>query len=202
LVFQYPEYQLFDETVIKDVSFGPKNLGCDEDEARELAREALRVVGLDADEVAERSPFELSGGQKRRVAIAGVIAMKPSILILDEPTAGLDPKSHSDILEMVRGIKEELGSTVILVSHNMDDIAEMADRIFVMDTGRLTRSGSPAEVFADSDYLLGIGLGIPNAAELAALLAARGFDSGKTILTARGIETYIADIIQGRMRAS
>ncbi|MDR1068321.1 MAG: energy-coupling factor transporter ATPase [Clostridiales Family XIII bacterium] len=197
LVFQYPEYQLFDETVLKDVSFGPKNLGLSDEEAAERAREALSMVGLDADEFAERSPFELSGGQKRRVAIAGVIAMQPETLILDEPTAGLDPKAHSDILEMVRSIKDRTGSTVILVSHNMDDIAEMSDRIFVMDSGKLVRSGAPGEVFADSAYLTNIGLGLPPATKLAGMLAARGIAFGRVMLTARDIEDALGGLIGG-----
>jgi energy-coupling factor transport system ATP-binding protein len=197
LVFQYPEYQLFDETVIKDVSFGPKNLGFSDEEAEERAQEALSMVGLDANEFAERSPFELSGGQKRRVAIAGVIAMQPEILILDEPTAGLDPKSHSDILEMVRSIQRQTGSTIILVSHNMGDIAEMSDRVFVMDSGKLLHTGTPADVFADSAHLTKIGLGLPPATELANMLAKRGYASPGTILTAREIEAFIADIIIG-----
>jgi energy-coupling factor transport system ATP-binding protein len=195
LVFQYPEYQLFDETVLKDVSFGPKNLGLSEEESEARAREALSMVGLDADEFAQRSPFELSGGQKRRIAIAGVIAMNPEILILDEPTAGLDPKAHSDILEMVRSVRNQTGSTIILVSHNMGDVAEMSDRVFVMDSGRIVRAGTPAEVFSDREYLSGIGLGIPPATELAYMLAQRGITSAETILTAREAENFIASVV-------
>jgi energy-coupling factor transport system ATP-binding protein len=170
LSFQYPEYQLFEETVYKDVSFGPRNLGLSDEEIDERVREALDLVNLDFDEIAERSPFELSGGQKRSAALAGVIAMRPDVLILDEPTAGLDPRSHEDILNMIRSVRQRTGSTVILVSHNMGDIAAMSDRVFVMDTGRLARTGTPREIFADADYLRSVGLGLPPATEMAGLL--------------------------------
>ena len=136
LVFQYPEYQLFEETVAKDVAFGPKNLGLSEAEAEERVREALELVGLDYELFKDRSPFDLSGGQKRRVAIAGVIAMKPEVLILDEPTAGLDPKAHKDVLAMVEEVHRITGNITILVSHNMADIARLSDKILVIDNGR------------------------------------------------------------------
>jgi energy-coupling factor transport system ATP-binding protein len=168
--FQYPEYQLFEETVYRDIAFGPRNLGLSDGETDKRVREAMRLVNLDFGEISERSPFELSGGQKRRAAIAGVIAMKPGVLILDEPTAGLDPKSHEDILDMIRSVRENTGSIVILVSHNMDDIASMSDRVFVMDMGRLARMGEPAEVFSDTEYLRSIGLGQPPATEMAEML--------------------------------
>ncbi|HYE68284.1 MAG TPA: energy-coupling factor transporter ATPase, partial [Anaerovoracaceae bacterium] len=151
LVFQYPEYQLFEETVHKDVAFGPLNLGLTQDEADERVVEAIGLVGLNYEEIANRSPFELSGGQKRRVAIAGVIAMKPQILILDEPTAGLDPKAHADILQMIERIHEVQKNSIILVSHNMGDIARLSDRVFVMDRGKLAIIGTPAEVFQQAD---------------------------------------------------
>jgi energy-coupling factor transport system ATP-binding protein len=167
LSFQYPEYQLFEESVYKDIAFVPKNLGLPDEEIDERVREAISLVNLDFDEIAERSPFELSGGQKRSVAIAGVIAIKPGVLILDEPTAGLDPKSHEDILNMIRSLRERTGNIVIFVSHNMGDIAALSDRVFVMDCGRLTRAGAPQEIFADADYLRGIGLGLPPATEMA-----------------------------------
>ncbi|MDR0817889.1 MAG: energy-coupling factor transporter ATPase [Clostridiales Family XIII bacterium] len=166
LVFQYPEYQLFEETVSLDVSFGPKNLGLSQEEIAVRVREAIELVNLDFADIENRSPFELSGGQKRRVAIAGVIAMRPDILILDEPTAGLDPKAHADILNMIESIREQTGCTIILVSHNMGDIAAMSTRVFVMDSGRLTKTGTPAEIFADNGYLHSIGLGLPPAAEV------------------------------------
>jgi energy-coupling factor transport system ATP-binding protein len=170
LSFQYPEYQLFEETVYKDIAFGPRNLGLSDDETEERVREAMDLVHLDFDEIAGRSPFDLSGGQKRRAAIAGVIAMRPGVLILDEPTAGLDPKSHGDILSMIRSVRENTGSIVILVSHNMEDIAAMSDRVFVMDTGRLVREGAPKEVFFDAQYLRSAGLGLPPATEMAEML--------------------------------
>ena len=146
LVFQYPEYQLFEETVEKDVAYGPGNLGLSPEEIDERVHEALTLVGLDYETVKDRSPFELSGGQKRAVAIAGVIAMRPQVLILDEPTAGLDPRTHGDILKMIRTIHQKTGNIIILVSHNMGDIAILADRVLVMDRGKLAMEGTPEEV--------------------------------------------------------
>ncbi|MCF0150850.1 MAG: energy-coupling factor transporter ATPase, partial [Firmicutes bacterium] len=137
LVFQYPEYQLFEETVLKDVCFGPKNQGLSEEECNERAVRALALVGMDADAVGDKSPFALSGGQKRRVAIAGILAMEPQVLILDEPAAGLDPAGKRSILDLLRTIRQEGNITVVLISHNMDDVAEMADRVIVMDQGRI-----------------------------------------------------------------
>ena len=161
LVFQYPEYQLFEETVAKDVAFGPRNLGLPEEEIGERVRDAIRLVGLDYEWIKDRSPFDLSGGQKRRVAIAGVIAMKPRVLILDEPTAGLDPSAHRDVLSMIERIQREENLILIFVSHNMGDIAKLSDRVLVMDHGRLVLSGTPAEVFGERDFLRGIGLSVP-----------------------------------------
>ena len=166
LVFQYPEYQLFEETVEKDVAFGPLNLGLNEDEVKARVREALLLVGLDYDEIHERSPFDLSGGQKRRVAIAGVIAMKPEVLILDEPTAGLDPKAHQDVLQMIETIHTHEKNIIFLVSHNMNDIARMADKIWVMDSGRLVMQGTPEEVFSREEELTSMGLALPESAQL------------------------------------
>ena len=177
IVFQYPEYQLFEETVIKDVCFGPKNQGLSEEEQLERAKEALRLVSIDPDTKGEVSPFELSGGQKRRVAIAGVLAMRPEILILDEPTAGLDPKGHDDILEMIRRIRRELNMTIILVSHNMDDVAEYADRVLVMNRGAKMFLGTPKEVYCDhEEELRGIGLDIPACPSFLWMLKDRGLD--------------------------
>ena len=173
LVFQYPEYQLFEETVRKDVAFGPKNLGLDEEEQEERVKKAIGLVGLDYEEIKDLSPFELSGGMKRRVAIAGVIAMDPKILILDEPTAGLDPSAHRDILAMVRRIHEEMGIILIFVSHNMGDIAEMSDRVMVMSDGKVALEGTPAEVFSQSDRLAEMGLGVPPAREIAELIKSK-----------------------------
>ena len=166
LVFQYPEYQLFEETVAKDVAFGPKNLGMSGDELDEAVMEALELVGLPYDEFGQRSPFELSGGQKRRAAIAGVIAMKPEVLILDEPTAGLDPQAHREILKMIKDIRLERGCSVVLVSHNMDDAARLCDNVLVMHGGRLELQGTPAEVFSHDRLLKDIGLGLPAGGEL------------------------------------
>lgn len=183
LVFQYPEYQLFEETVAKDVAFGPRNLGLSEEEIDQRVREALGLVGLDYEAVKDASPFELSGGQKRRVAIAGVIAMKPEILILDEPTAGLNPKAHRDILDMVDRIHRETGNIIIMVSHNMNDIARMCDQVLVMDHGRLVMDGSPREVFARGEELTRIGLALPDAMEIAAAFIAAGLPLPANCLT-------------------
>ena len=165
LVFQYPEYQLFEETVAKDVAFGPKQVGITGEELERVVADSIRLTGLDYEEVKERSPFELSGGQKRRVAIAGVLAMKPEILILDEPTAGLDPSAHRDVLDLIRRIHRQEDMTILLVSHNMGDIAELADRVLVMNRGRLVMNGTPAEVFARGKQLREMGLGQPPAME-------------------------------------
>ncbi len=165
LVFQYPEYQLFEETVAKDVAFGPEQVGITGEELEQVVADSIRLTGLDYEEVKERSPFELSGGQKRRVAIAGVLAMKPEILILDEPTAGLDPSAHRDVLDLIRRIHRQEDMTILLVSHNMGDIAELVDRVLVMNRGRLVMNGTPAEVFARGEQLREMGLGQPPATE-------------------------------------
>lgn len=161
LVFQYPEYQLFEETVWKDVAFGPKNLGITGDELEKAVRESIEIVGLDYAKIKDKSPFELSGGMKRRVAIAGVIAMKPSILILDEPTAGLDPIAHVEILNMINRIHENMGITIIFVSHNMTDIANMSDRVIVINKGKIMLEGTPDEVFSKKAELTAVGLSTP-----------------------------------------
>ncbi len=161
LVFQYPEYQLFEVSVAKDVAYGPGNLGLSEEEIDQRVREAIALVGLDYEKVKDRSPFELSGGQKRAVAIAGVVAMKPDVLILDEPTAGLDPKTHKDILRMIREVHEKTGNITILVSHNMGDVAEMADKVLVIDGGKLVTMGTPEEVFSQGELLRSVGLDLP-----------------------------------------
>ena len=166
LVFQYPEYQLFEETVAKDVAFGPRNLGVPEVEIPDIVRESIELLGLDYDAMAEKSPFELSGGQKRRVAIAGVLAMKPKVLILDEPTAGLDPASKQDMLEVIKKLRQDRNLIVVFVSHNMKDIAELSDRIIVMNGGRLVISGTPKEVFARAGELKDMGLSVPPVTEI------------------------------------
>ena len=161
LVFQYPEYQLFEETVAKDVAYGPRNLGLSDEEIDLRVKEAISLVGLDYEKVKDRSPFELSGGQKRAVAIAGVVAMKPDVLILDEPTAGLDPKAHKDVLSMVKEVHRRTGNITVLVSHNMGDIAEMADKVLVIDSGTLVTMGTPLEVFSQGELLRSVGLDLP-----------------------------------------
>ena len=160
LVFQYPEYQLFEETVYKDIAYGPKNMGLKQDEIDRRVREAARLVGL-TDEQLEVSPFDLSGGQKRRVAIAGVIAMEPEILILDEPTAGLDPSGREAILERIEQYRQEKNATIMMVSHSMNDVARLTDRLLVMCDAQLAMDGTPKEVFAHAQELLDMGLDIP-----------------------------------------
>ena len=183
LVFQYPEYQLFEETVNKDVAFGPANLGLGEKEIQERVEEALRYVGLDPEIIGDASPFDLSGGEKRRVAIAGVLAMRPKVLILDEPTAGLDPKGHKDILSMIYNIHKRTGGITILVSHNMGDIVEYADKVLVIEKGELVMVGSPKEVFKDSKKLEKMGLDLPPAAQLINEIKGRGFEIDGNPLT-------------------
>ena len=174
LVFQYPEYQLFEETVARDIAFGPKNLGLSAEETDARVRRAMAHVHLDYDKYAQRSPFELSGGQMRRVAIAGVLAMEPKVLILDEPTAGLDPRGRDRILGMVQELHARGGTTVIMVSHSMDDVARLATRLVVMSKGELVATGTPREIFRQVDMMESIGLGVPEAARLCALLRQRG----------------------------
>ena len=193
LVFQYPEYQLFEETVLKDVCYGPLNLGLSQEEAEAKAKRAIELVGLDFESVKDRSPFALSGGQKRRVAIAGVIAMEPKMLILDEPTAGLDPKSHHDILLMIEKIKKEGGVTILLVSHNMGDVARLADRVLVMDGGRLWMNGTPQQVFSRAEELSEIGLGLPPATEFMYRLKQAGAPVETTALT---VKEALADVLK------
>lgn len=183
MVFQYPEYQLFEDTVAKDVAFGPKNMKLEKEEVDRRVRRAMEVVGLPYDEFAERSPFELSGGEKRRAAIAGVIAMEPEILVLDEPVAGLDPAGRKEILGLVKKLHEEVSPTVIMVSHYMDDIAEMADRIVALRDGKVVADGSPADVFGDREALAAAGLALPTAARVVDRLAERGIELSRRIVT-------------------
>ena len=198
LVFQYPEYQLFEETVAKDVAFGPNNLGLSAEETDVRVKEALHLVGLDYEELKNVSPFELSGGQKRRVAIAGVIAMKPEILILDEPTAGLNPKAHKDILDMVRQIHESTGNITMMVSHNMNDIARMCDQVLVIDHGRLLMDGTPAEVFSRGEELLSVGLALPDPMEIARQIRDGGLQLEGTFLTMEETADAIAVALRNR----
>ncbi|MDD3705866.1 MAG: energy-coupling factor transporter ATPase, partial [Clostridiaceae bacterium] len=176
LVFQYPEYQLFEETVYKDVAFGPRNLGLSEDEIEGRVRKAIELVGLDFDSTSNVSPFELSGGQKRRVAIAGVLAMEPKVLILDEPAAGLDPKGRDEILRGFRTLHEKQKITVVLVSHSMEDIANLVDKVLVMNKGKIAFFDTPRNVFREAETLEKIGLGVPQVTYLVKMLRERGFD--------------------------
>ena len=182
LVFQYPEYQLFEETVYKDIAFGPSNMKLSEEEIDERVREAAAFVRV-GEELFEKSPLELSGGQKRRVAIAGVIAMRPSVLILDEPTAGLDPGGCQQILQNICEYREKSGSTVILVSHSMDDVARIADRLVVFSQGSILMEGPPEEVFSHPDELTEVGLSVPEPTSIAMALREKGVDLGSAIYT-------------------
>ncbi len=193
LVFQYPEHQLFEETVEKDVAFGPRNLGLGEDEISERVREAVTLVGLDFEKYRYRSPFELSGGQKRAVAIAGVIAMRPEVLILDEPTAGLDPKAHTELLAMIEKVHRMTGNITIIVSHNMHDIARLSDKVIVIDSGKLITVGTPLEVFSKEELLNSVGLDIPPITKLC-----RSAGIEETILSIDECVDYIAKKIQER----
>jgi len=176
MVFQYPEYQLFEETVARDVAFGPKNMGLAEDEIATHVTEALRLVGLNPYEFAEKSPFELSGGEKRRAALAGILAMRPKYLVLDEPMAGLDPRGRHEILSLIESLRREFGTGIVMVSHSMDDVAMYADRIAVLDRGSLFMVGTPEDVFSHSEELLAMGLNLPQATQLVRALRARGVE--------------------------
>ncbi len=193
LVFQYPEYQLFEETVEKDVAFGPKNLGLPEEEIHSRVEEALQLVGLDQKMLGSRSPFELSGGQRRRVALAGVLAMNPEVLILDEPSAGLDPHGRNEILALVSAIHEERGCTVIMVSHSMDEVARVASRVMVMDHGHLVMDGAPRQVYTQGEKLQQIGLGVPATVQLSQLLRDRGLEVPEGILSLQEMAQWVLD---------
>lgn len=183
MVFQYPEYQLFEDTVAKDIAFGPKNMKLSKEEIDRRVRNAMEVVGLPYEIFAERSPFELSGGEKRRAAIAGVIAMEPRILVLDEPVAGLDPAGRREILELIAKLKKEVSPTIIMVSHYMDDIAAMATRIVALKDGKIVADGAPERVFGDREKAREAGLDLPSAAKIADRLRARGIDVSTEIVT-------------------
>ena len=197
LVFQYPEHQLFETDVFTDVCFGPKNLGLDKEEIQARAREALELVGMDAS-YDEASPFELSGGQKRRVAIAGVLAMKPEVLILDEPTAGLDPKGRDEILDQVALLHKERGNTVVLVSHSMEDVAKYVNRIIVMNHGRAVFDGTPKEVFRHYKELEQIGLAAPQVTYIVHRLKEQGFPIDGDITTVEEARRAILEGIRNR----
>ncbi len=198
LVFQYPEHQLFEETVYKDIAFGPQNLGLSETEIDERVKEAMELVGLPFDELKNRSPFELSGGQKRRVAIAGVFAMKPEILILDEPTSGLDPRTRDEILDEIKTLHSRYKNTVILVSHNMEDVAKLVERIIVMHNGKIMLSGVPKDVFREVETLESIGLGVPQISYLIRALKERDINLKEDIFTVEEAKEEILKWIRSR----
>lgn len=191
LVFQYPEYQLFEETIAKDIAFGPKNQGLSEEEIDQRVRRAMAHVHLDYDKYAERSPFDLSGGQMRRVAIAGVLAMEPKVLILDEPAAGLDPRGRERILGMLQELHREGGVTIVMVSHSMDDCARLATRMIVMSKGELVLTDTPRNVFRQADLMRSIGLGVPEAAELCGRLRAAGLQLPDDLFTQEELHDHL-----------
>lgn len=183
LVFQYPEYQLFEETIEKDIAFGPKNMGLSEAEVTERVKEAMELVGLDYEAKKDKSPFEISGGQKRRVAIAGILAMKPDILILDEPTAGLDPKGRDELFFQIKRLYEKNNITIVLISHSMEDVAKLVNRIIIMKNGKIHLDSSTKEAFSDVDDLKKVGLNVPQITELMDILRKKGHNFSKNILT-------------------
>ena len=201
LVFQYPEHQLFEETIFKDIAFGPKNLGLKDEEVAERVRESMESVGLDYEKLKDRSPFELSGGQKRRVAIAGVLAMKPKILVLDEPTAGLDPRGRDEILGEIQALYKKEKITIILVSHSMEDIAKLVNRIVVMHRGRVQMDGRPREIFKHSDELESLGLGVPQITKLMNRLSKNNNFTKETILTVEEAKEELLEILRRKKNA-
>ncbi|MCL2255564.1 MAG: energy-coupling factor transporter ATPase [Firmicutes bacterium] len=182
MVFQYPEYQLFDESVAKDVGFGPRNLKLGKYEIEKRVFEAITLVGLNYDDIKDRSPFEISGGQKRRAAIAGVLAMRPKILILDEPTAGLDPRGKKEILDLIQDIKEKMCPTIVMISHNMDEVAKHANKIAVMHKGEVVCVKPPKELFSEREILKQFNISMPQVTQLANELADKGFDIDRGIV--------------------
>ena len=196
LVFQYPEYQLFEETVYKDIAFGPANQGKTGDELDRAVREAARLVGI-RDEQLEKSPFELSGGQKRRVALAGVLAMEPEVLVLDEPTAGLDPAGRENLMANIRDYHRNKGKTIILVSHSMDEIAQNVDRILVLKSAHVLMQGTPAEVFARGEELISAGLDVPQITRIAMELKRRGLDIDPAVYTVDALERQLLALRKG-----
>lgn len=196
LVFQYPEYQLFEETVYKDIAFGPKNMGLDAEEIDRRVRDAAAFVGLH-ETLLDKSPFELSGGQKRRVAIAGVIAMEPKVLVLDEPTAGLDPQGRDTILAQIQAYHRAKGAAVVLVSHSMEEIARNVDRIVVLSDGKVYMEGTPKQVFARAHELEQVGLDVPQVTKVAAALKARGLDIDTAVYTVEALEQKLLTLRGG-----
>lgn len=196
LVFQYSEYQLFEETIEKDISFGPKNLGYDDEKIHELVKKSMEMVGLDFETYKDKSPFDLSGGQKRRVAIAGVIAMEPKVLILDEPTAGLDPKGRDDILGQIKKLHDDYNMTIIIVSHSMEDVAEIANKVVVMNKGEVALQGKPEEVFKEVDTLEKIGLAVPQVTYLMKKLKEKGLPVSDEVYTIKQAKEELMKILK------
>ncbi|MDD3920909.1 MAG: energy-coupling factor transporter ATPase [Eubacteriales bacterium] len=194
MVFQYPEYQLFEETVAKDIAFGPKNMGLSDAEIQERITEAMALVGLDYAQFAEKSPFDLSGGEKRRAALAGIVAMRPKYLVLDEPMAGLDPKGRKSILDMVLTLRKTTGCAIVMVSHSMDDIAENADRVLMLNDGTIAMLDTPEAVFRDAKALEEMGLSLPKGAELRSALEARGITVPARCFTTSSIERWLVEV--------
>lgn len=197
LVFQYPEYQLFEETCYKDIAFGPKNMGLKSDEIDRRVRAAAAFAGL-SEELLEKSPFDLSGGQKRRVAIAGVIAMEPEVLILDEPSAGLDPKGRRDLLRNIREYHEQRGTTVVMVSHSMDEVAENVDRIIVLAQAGVVMSGTPREVFSRAQELVDVGLNVPQVTQIALELRRQGVEIDEAVYTVSDLRRALGELKGGK----
>ena len=196
LVMQYPEYQLFDETVMADIGFGPRNFGLSDDEVKRRVFEAARFVGLSPD-LLNKSPFELSGGQKRRVAIAGIVAMRPDVLVLDEPAAGLDPRGRREILGSLREYVKEIGASVILVSHSMEDMAHYCDNLIVMNSAKVYLQGTVRDVFSKADELTAVGLDVPMISRIASKLQSRGIELTGELYTVDGVKTAILDYLKG-----
>lgn len=197
LVMQYPEYQLFDETVRLDIGFGPRNLGLSDSEIEERVVEAARFAGV-SDELLDKSPFELSGGQKRRVAIAGIIAMRPDVLVLDEPAAGLDPRGRREILGSLRAYAERMNASVILVSHSMEDMAHYCDNVVVMNSAKVYRTGTVKEIFSEADALISVGLDVPMISRVADELIKRGINLSGELYTVEGVKAAILEYVKAK----
>ncbi|AGB40231.1 ABC-type cobalt transport system, ATPase component [Halobacteroides halobius DSM 5150] len=197
LVFQYPEHQLFEETVFSDIAFGPKNLGIEEEEIKKRVKKALELVSLDYESFKDKSPFRLSGGQQRRVAIAGVLAMEPEVLILDEPTAGLDPKARRDLLKEIMKLQQEFSLTIILISHRMEEIAQLADKVLVLKDGELVLQGKPEYVFEQDQFLKDSNLGVPQVTAILQQLKAKGFTIKSDIFTVEEAKREILKALRG-----
>ncbi len=196
LVFQYPEYQLFEETVFLDIAFGPKNLHVPEAEIKERVEEAMLLVGLAPDLFAEKSPFDLSGGEKRRAALAGILAMRPRYLLLDEPMAGLDPRGRQSVIDLLQTLREKTGCAIVMVSHSMDDVARNAERIAVLHHGALVTLDTPKNVFAEPEKLIELGLDIPQAAQLALKLRERGIEAPAGAYREEELYTFLLEALK------